>query len=152
MIFTRHVSHAAGRRFDESFNSWIPTTGLVTAWLVRSSLTSGLTYTTVSVRLSGSVSPCSRATPRDVGNDRQGAREMRRGRTDAFSAPGETEFFRAEFTRAEKLADLIFTRAHARVELSRCIAREIPSTCQTNLYSLEKICRGIRSICGQKCG
>lgn len=61
------------------------------ARLARSSLTSGLTYTTVSVRLSGSVSPCSRATPTDVGNDRQGdAREMQRGRTDAFSAPGET--------------------------------------------------------------
>jgi len=49
---------------------------------------------------------------------------MRRGRTDAFSAPGETKFFRAEFTRAEKLADPIFTHAHARVELSLHCAKD----------------------------
>lgn len=83
------------------------------ARLARSSLTSGLTYTAVSVRLSGSVSPRSRATPTHVGNDRQGAREMQRGRTDAFSAPGETRVLCAESTHAEKLADPMFAPARA---------------------------------------
>lgn len=154
--FTRHVSHAAGSS-DDSTNSWIPTAGgLVTAWLARGSLTSGLTYTAVSVRLSRSVSARSRATP-------NGRRKRPTGRQRDAARAGQMRFPRRQSRRsfpqnprAQKGSEppLRFSRGHARsgeaLAASRARARERHSVRIFTLFERAKISRGVGSILAAK--